>query len=87
MNTYIAYFDETGDDGSNTMSSSQFVLSSLYMDANVWQSNYDKVRECRKDLKIFMDFIFRRKYIQSILLEIKVCIALTIGPMIKEEIY
>ena len=51
MNTYIAYFDETGDDGSNTKSSSQFVLTSLYMDANVWQSNYDKVRECRKELK------------------------------------
>ena len=51
LNTYIAYFDETGDDGANTQSSKQFVLTSAYMDSNSWQSNYNKIRECRKELK------------------------------------
>lgn len=51
MDTYIAYFDETGDDGANTASSNQFVLTSLYMSTDSWQNNFDKVRECRKWLK------------------------------------
>lgn len=51
MNTYIAYFDETGDDGANTQSSKQFVLTSAYMDSNSWQSNYRKIYEFRKELK------------------------------------
>lgn len=51
MNTYIAYFDETGDDGANTQSSRQFVLTSAYMNANDWQKNYSLVREGRKELK------------------------------------
>ena len=51
MNTYIAYFDETGDDGSNTKSSMQFVLTSAYMDANSWQENYDRIRDGRRLLK------------------------------------
>ena len=28
---YIAYFDETGDDGNNTNSSDIFLLTSMYM--------------------------------------------------------
>lgn len=51
MNTYIAYFDETGDDGANTDSSKQFVLTSIYMKSEDWQNNFDKVRTCRKSLK------------------------------------
>ena len=51
MHTYIAYFDETGDDGANTKSSEQFVLTSAYMDANSWQNNFDIVREERRQLK------------------------------------
>lgn len=51
MKTYIAYFDETGDDGANTDSSKQFVLTSVYMKSEDWQENFDKVRECRKILK------------------------------------
>lgn len=37
MNTYIAYFDETGDDGVTEASSDYFVLTSLYMPAESWQ--------------------------------------------------
>lgn len=51
MDTFIAYFDETGDDGVTTASSEFFVLTSLYMSAEKWQSNFDKIRECRKSLK------------------------------------
>lgn len=51
METYIAYFDETGDDGANTDSSKQFVLTSVYMRSEDWQENFDKVRACRKSLK------------------------------------
>lgn len=52
MNTYIAYFDETGDDGANTQSSNQFVLTSIFMDSNVWQDNFGKIREGRRNLKV-----------------------------------
>ena len=50
MDTYIVYFDETGDDGANTCSSNQFVLTGMYMSADSWQDNYDKLRACRKEL-------------------------------------
>lgn len=66
MNTYIAYFDETGDDGANTQSSKQFVLTSAYMDSNSWQSNYRKIYEFRKELRKSMDYILLKKYTQSI---------------------
>lgn len=51
MDTYIAYFDETGDDGVTTASSEFFVLTSLYMGAENWQSNFDKIKACRRELK------------------------------------
>jgi len=51
VDTYIAYFDETGDDGANTASSKEFVLTSVYMNADSWQNNFDKLRNCRKLLK------------------------------------
>ena len=40
MKTYIAYFDETGDDGVTTASSDHFILTSLYMPAESWQQNF-----------------------------------------------
>ena len=52
MDTYIAYFDETGDDGANTLSSEEFVLTSIYMNSNSWQKNYDIIRGFRKELKL-----------------------------------
>lgn len=33
---YIAYFDETGDDGNNTNSSETFLLTSIYMPICQW---------------------------------------------------
>ena len=51
MNTYLAYFDETGDDGVTTASSDHFILTSVYMSAERWQSNFDKMRNLRKELR------------------------------------
>ena len=51
MDTYIAYFDETGDDGVTTASSEFFVLTSLYMSADSWKDNFDTIRKCRKELR------------------------------------
>lgn len=48
---YIAYFDETGDDGNNTISSDTFLLTSMYMPTNSWQKNYDIITDLRKKLK------------------------------------
>ena len=46
---YIVYFDESGDDG--TGGSSTFVLTSIYMPFDVWQSNFDIVKSLRRQLK------------------------------------
>lgn len=51
METYIAYFDETGDDGITTASSDVFVLTSIYMTAEKWQDNYDNFKAFRKNMK------------------------------------
>lgn len=51
MDMCIAYFDEAGDDGVTTASSEFFVLTSLYMNADRWQENFDKIRSCRQRLK------------------------------------
>ena len=51
MKTYIAYFDETGDDGVTMASSDHFVLTSLYMPAESWQQNFNLMRVLRKELR------------------------------------
>ena len=51
MKTYIAYFDETGDDGIATTSSDHFILTSLYMPAESWQQNFNLMRSLRKELR------------------------------------
>ncbi len=51
METYLVYFDETGDDGANTLSSKQFVLTSVYLDIKHWQDTFDTIRAFRRDLK------------------------------------
>lgn len=56
METRIAYFDETGDDGILKTSSDIFVLTSLYMSTASWQSNFDAMRQCRKNLKTTYGF-------------------------------
>lgn len=47
---YIAYFDESGDDGSNTSSSEFFVLTSLYMPSSTWREIYDLTKKFRVKL-------------------------------------
>lgn len=51
MSAYIAYFDETGDDGCTSESSDTFVLTSLYMKTEDWQDNFETVKKFRQRLK------------------------------------
>ena len=51
METYLAYFDETGDDGMVKYSCDHFVLTCIYMPADRWQANFDAVRAMRRDLR------------------------------------
>ena len=51
METRIVYCDETGDDGLNTKSSDAFILTSIYMPAGVWQSNFNAIKAMRQELK------------------------------------
>lgn len=51
LQTRIAYFDETGDDGNKQSSSDTFILTSLYMPASSWQANFDMMRGCRRMLR------------------------------------
>lgn len=51
MKTYIAYFDETGDDGVTTASSEHFILTSVYMPTEHWQQNFNLMRTLRKELR------------------------------------
>jgi hypothetical protein len=56
ISTRIVYCDESGDDGLNTCSSTAFILTSLYMPAESWQENYNKIVEFRKQLKDLYGF-------------------------------
>ena len=51
MDTYIVYFDETGDDGNTTKSSSEFVLTSIYMPTEKWKENHDIFTSFRREMK------------------------------------
>lgn len=51
METVIAYFDETGDDGLIKRSSDDFVLTSIYTKTQNWQRNYNIMKTCRTLLK------------------------------------
>ena len=51
METVIAYFDETGDDGFVNSSSDDFVLTSIYTKSTSWQKNYNVMKNCRALLK------------------------------------
>jgi hypothetical protein len=48
---YLAYFDESGDDGYPKYSSELFVLTSSYLHHQKWQEIYNSIREFRKQLK------------------------------------
>ena len=51
METVVAYFDETGDDGLINYSSQDFVLTSICTKAGKWQKNYNAMKNCRAYLK------------------------------------
>lgn len=51
MNTYLAYFDETGDDGITAASCDHFILTSIYMPTESWQQNFNQMRALRKELR------------------------------------
>ena len=48
---YLAYFDESGDDGYPKYSSELFVLTSIYMHYQNWKENYEVLHSFRKQLK------------------------------------
>jgi hypothetical protein len=48
---YLAYFDESGDDGYPLTSSSIFILSSIYFHDSVWKESYNRIYDLRKYLK------------------------------------
>jgi len=48
---YLAYFDESGDDGYPKYSSELFVLTSAYLDHQKWQEIYNSIKDFRKQLK------------------------------------
>lgn len=59
---YIAYFDESGDDGYPDYSSPLFVLSSVYMHHSKWKENHDKVLEFKRKLKEYYDFPVKTEF-------------------------
>jgi len=48
---YLAYFDESGDDGYPKYSSEIFVLTSCYLHHQKWQEVFNSIKEFRKQLK------------------------------------
>jgi hypothetical protein len=48
---FLAYFDESGDDGYPIYSSELFVLTSLYIHHSQWKENYDRIHQFRRQLK------------------------------------
>lgn len=59
---YIAYFDESGDDGYPDYSSPLFVLSCVYMHHSKWKENHDKVLEFKRKLKEDYDFPVKTEF-------------------------
>jgi Protein of unknown function (DUF3800) len=53
---FIAYFDESGDDGYPVYSSDLFVLTSIYIHHSLWKKNYEQIHQFRKQLR--KDFRF-----------------------------
>lgn len=61
MDTRVAYFDESGDDGLNTKSSKSFILTSLYMPCSSWQNNYNIIKLMRNTLKTNYGFHIKQE--------------------------
>lgn len=48
---FVAYYDESGDDGFPQYSSPLFVLSSIYQHYQNWKDNYEMIRDLRQRLQ------------------------------------
>lgn len=48
---YIAYFDESGDDGILNSSSEFFILTSVYMHFHSWRNNFERIQVFRRRIK------------------------------------
>lgn len=48
---WLAYYDESGDDGYPSYSSPLFTLSALYLHYMDWKSNYKSIRDARQEMK------------------------------------
>lgn len=59
---YIAYFDESGDDGYPNYSSQLFVMSVVYMEESHWKQNYEIIRKFRKFIKDKYDFPIKMEF-------------------------
>ncbi|SES63686.1 DUF3800 domain-containing protein [Anaerobranca gottschalkii] len=59
---YIAYFDESGDDGFPKYSSKLFVLTSIYMDVKAWKNNYNLLVNFRRQLKMNYNFPMKLEF-------------------------
>lgn len=55
---HISYFDESGDDGYPKTSSPLFVLSSIYTHHLNWKTNYELIRQFRRELAKSHGFLF-----------------------------
>jgi hypothetical protein len=53
---YIAYYDETGDDGYPAYSSPIFVLTAVYTHYLDWKQAYEHIRDFRRSLKTDFNF-------------------------------
>lgn len=58
---FIAYYDESGDDGYPNTSSPLFVLTALYQHHLNWKENYDRVKAFKKQLAYDFPFPFHEE--------------------------
>jgi hypothetical protein len=59
---FLAYFDESGDDGYPVYSSELFVLTSLYIHHSQWKVNYKRIHQFRRQLKIDFSFPVKQEF-------------------------
>jgi len=48
---WLAYYDESGDDGYPDYSSPLFTLSAIYLRYTYWKASYETIREARREMK------------------------------------
>lgn len=59
---YLAYFDESGDDGFPKYSSKLFVLTSFYLHHQKWKENFELVKKLRAQLKKDFNFPVKTEF-------------------------